>query len=231
VTEVEELSKRVEILESQKASWSRFFVQYLLSPLLVVLIGVVSTYMVERAGRSLQILELEVKRMEATRGFMQELFSGTPQRAFIAERLVLKIIADDKLGGEITAVVKDFYKGKFQQAISQKDLQEAKKISEAVQHIQSPASREIGRSLEQPSYSVVVASVSKEGEARSRAKQLREQQFKSGVILDKRGWYGVTLGRQAFQEALKIKKKAVESGVTEKDAYIITPDVVSKTIE
>jgi hypothetical protein len=229
MTEMQELSQRVAKLEKERSSGIRFFVQYLLSPLLLLAIGWFFNYKLEAAKQSLQLLELEVKRIEATRGFMQELFSGAPQRAFIAERLISKIV-EEKLAQEISMIVKDYYSGKLQESISRKDIPEASKIKEAAQSIPSPASRQLIQTLEQPSYYVVVASVPSEDDAISKAKALRTKEFKSEVILSTTGWYGVTLGRFSFQEAIEVKQKAIANGDAPKDAYIMTPARVVRTV-
>lgn len=229
MTDIEELSQRVEDLEKQGASRVRFFVQYLLSPLLIVLIGWIFNHQIETAKQSFQQLELEVKRIEATRGFMQELFSGSPQRAFVAERLIRRIV-EEQLAQEISTVVKEYYAGKLQESIARKDIQKVTDIKDAAHAISTPASRELVQTLEQPSYYVIVASLQSEEDAVSKAKELRAKQYKSEVILSTTGWYGVTIGRYSFQEAIEVRQAAIDKGDAPKDAYIMTKARVVKTV-
>jgi hypothetical protein len=229
MTDIEELSQRVENLEKQSAGRIRFFVQYLLSPLLIVVIGCIFDRQIESATQRFRELELEVKRIEATRGFMQELFSGSPQRAFVAERLIRKIV-EEQLAEEISTVVKEYYAGKLQESISRKDIEQVSEIKEAAHAISTPASREVMQTLKQPSYYVIVASFPSEEDAISKAKELRAKQYQSEVILSTTGWYGVTLGRYSFQEAIELRQKAIDQGDALKDAYIMTPARVVKTV-
>jgi len=108
MSDIHVLPGRSEIPDKPGSGGIRFFVQYLLSPLLVIVIGAIFYYELEEAKLSFQRLELEVKRIEATRGFMTELFSGSPQRAFVAERLIQQIV-DDKLAAEVSSIVKDYH--------------------------------------------------------------------------------------------------------------------------
>jgi hypothetical protein len=222
------LTGRIESPEKPSSGAVRFFVQYLLSPLLVIAIGAVFIHQLDEAKQSFRRLELEVKRIEATRGFLTELFSGSPQRAFIAERLSYQIV-EDKLAGEISSVVKDYYLEKIEDSIARQDIQAVNNIQEAARAIPSRASGELVQALRQPSFYVVVASVPSEEDAISKARELRTKNFKSEVVLDTKGRYEVTLGRYSFDEAKAAKQKAVESGAAPADAYIMTrANVVSQ---
>ena len=94
MSEIQDLEKRVESLEKKKTSPFSFFLQYLLSPALLLMIGFLLNLQIETTKQGFQKLELEVKRIEATQKFIQELFSGSPQRAFIAERLISQIVEE-----------------------------------------------------------------------------------------------------------------------------------------
>ena len=61
-----DLSLRIDNLEKQSSSRVRFLLQYVLSPALLLLIGFFFSSKLEATKQSFQLLELEVKRIEAT---------------------------------------------------------------------------------------------------------------------------------------------------------------------
>ena len=229
MSDLKDLSLRIDNLEKQSASRVRFLLQYVLSPALLLLIGFFFNSKLEATKQSFQLLELEVKRIESTQGFLKELFSGTPQRAFVAERLICQII-EEKLATEISAIVKDYYDGKIENSISREDLREVEEIKVAAEKIRSPASVKLIETLRQPSYHVAVDSTSSEQDAVQKAKEFRAKGYKSEVILTNTGLYAVTLGRYSFDEANRVKKKAIGTGEAPSDAYLISHRRVVETV-
>jgi hypothetical protein len=122
MTEIQELEKRIETLEKKKESPARFFLQYLLSPLLLLVIGFLLNYQIEKAKQGFQLIELELKRIEATQKFVTELFSDNPQRALIAERLIAEIV-EEKLAKDIAEIVENYYKGKVEKLVARKEFE------------------------------------------------------------------------------------------------------------
>ncbi len=227
--DLEEVSRRIEKLEKRRPARLPDFVQYL-SPLLVVLIGAFFNHRIEQARRDFQSLELEVKRIQATQGFMEELFSGTPQRAFVAERLISKIV-EKSLAEEITAIVRDYYAGKVEESVARNDTVEANKITEAAGAIKSRAGVELLQRLERPTYHIVVASESEKGNAILGARRLRDRGFRAEVLFTNADLYAVALGPYGLREAHVEKRRAVRAGAAPDDAYLMNQERVVETIE
>ena len=63
---LQDLEKRIEKLEKGKDGPARFFLQYLLSPLPLVIIRGLLNLQLEKAKQGFQKIELELKRIETT---------------------------------------------------------------------------------------------------------------------------------------------------------------------
>jgi hypothetical protein len=230
MSEIEDLEKRLRALEETRRGHPvRLALQLLISPALLLLIGFFLNSKLEETKQSFQLLELEVRRIEATQGFLEELFSGTPERAFIAERLIAQIV-EEKLAAEISAIVKDYYSEKVEELIAGEDLEEASEIQAAAEAMRSTAGKKLIETLQEKSYYLIVASLSSEDSAIMKAQALRDEGHKSEVILSSTGYYGVTLGCYSFDEAKEAKKKAIKRGDAPKDAYIMTQRRVIKIV-
>jgi len=55
---VEELENRIMELEKDRRNRLRFFIQYLLSPLLVVIVGVIFNWQLEKGKKEIQQLQI-----------------------------------------------------------------------------------------------------------------------------------------------------------------------------
>jgi hypothetical protein len=214
---IEELDQRIQKLEQNKGKFSNLFLQYLLSPLLLLLIGFFLNARIEDAKQKLQSAELELKRIGAAQEMLKELFSGTPARAFIAERLLTKVI-DKETSDEIKKIVETYYVGEIESKITNVD--NISQITSAAKEIQSEASKKILETVEKAQFHVVVASVATEQQAISTSKSLIAQGYNSESYLTPSGVYAVTLGSYALDEAMKVREKAMNSRVAPKDTWM-----------
>lgn len=231
-----DLEKRIETLEKKLKSRWLFFMQYLVFPALLLVGGYFFnsqfeearqelTRDVEAAKQSFQMLELEVRRIEAAQKFLQELFSGSVERAMLSEKLMSRILADDKLANEISKTVEEYYKNEISEALRKENIEKASKIQTAAAKIRSPA----GQSILNDEYFVIIASVKDREAAIKQAKKLKESGFNAEVIKSVTGYYGVALGRFNFEDAKSERKLAIQRGYP-KDSYLMTRDRVIENV-
>lgn len=203
---LEELNDRVGKLEKHGRGRVRFFFQYLLFPVLIVAIGFWLNLRLERAKQEFRRVELELKRIQAAHQMLNELFSGTPERAFIAERLITKII-DKHLSEEIHKIVEDYYLRKLEESASKGDLKTVKEIADAAEGINSQASQEILLALELPQFQIIAESFESQAEARRRADLLRAKGHESEVKPTPSGKFEVIIGKLPLEEAILKRKR------------------------
>ena len=215
----EELDDRVGKLEKHGRGRARFFFQYLLFPVLIVLIGFWFNLRLERAKQEFKHVELELKRIQAAHQMLNELFSGTPERAFIAERLITKIV-DEHLAEEIHKIVEDYYLRKLEESASKGDLKTVERIATAAEGINSQASQEILLALEEPQFQIVAESFESQAEARRRADLLQAKGHESEVKPTRSGKFEVIIGGLALEEAILERTKALKDGLVLRDSPI-----------
>jgi hypothetical protein len=220
---LDELSKKVDRLERQQHGSIHFFFQYLVSPLLLLIIGFILNQNVEQAKQSFQNLELEVKRIEAAQSLLNELFSDIPERAFIADRLMTKLV-DEGLSKEISSIITQYYSQRFKNDLSMNDMAGVEKIAAAAKAIGGPAAESITKHLQMQRYYVIVASIKpiNERDAIIKAKTLREKGYDSEIYYSTSDYLAVTIGNQSFSKANTLRKKAFDNGDAPSDSYLTT---------
>lgn len=219
---LEDLAGRIDKLEKQQSGRWRVFVQYLISPAILVIIGYLLNLQVEEAKQGLQRIEVDVKRIEAAQGMLSELFSDVPERAFIADRLMGKLV-DSDLSEEISKIVTAYYTEKLNQALdSDEALDEAEEITSAAKAIGGPAAERLVSKIEASTYYVVVASIPHREKARAiqLANSLTRNGYSSEVHYSTTGFYAVTIGHLPLAEAKALRREAIDEGHGPKDTYL-----------
>jgi len=141
----------------EKSNKFRLFMQYLLSPVIIIIIGFYFNVQLERTKQSFQTLELELKRIQAAQQMLEELFSGTPERAFIAERLIAQIV-DEKLSKEISELVQNYYKEELDESLFPQDISKINEISKAALRVGSPTGKALVKAYKESRYHIVAGS-------------------------------------------------------------------------
>jgi hypothetical protein len=135
----DELEGRVSKLEKQ--STMKFFVQYLLSPILIICLGAFINWQIEKGKAEAQRLDL-AQKMIAT------MFSGNADEAFATERLLTKVV-DPQYAKDLHESVAKYYKNKVDASIKQGDVEGAAKIVAAAQTIGGTAADQVVQSVAQ----------------------------------------------------------------------------------
>lgn len=217
----DDLKKRVEKLEQERQSFVRFLIQYILSPILIIAIGFYFNSELQNAKQNFQNIELELKRIEAAQKMLEELFSDVPERAFIAERLITKIISDKNLNDEIQKIVANYYNpSSLPDSLSNADIGKAEKIKEAAEKYGSDEIKKELQTLEKPEFHVVVESSKNQDSAIKRATELEEIGYRSEVHSTPKGYYAITIGSYAFDEAVKKREEAINKDIIQTDSWI-----------
>ena len=103
----EAIEKRLSKLENQSSL--KFFVQYLLSPILLVSIGTFINWRIE--GQ-----KAESNRVDVAQKMIPTLFGGNPDQAFATERLLAKIV-DPESAKDLHVIVVNYYQGKIESSL------------------------------------------------------------------------------------------------------------------
>jgi hypothetical protein len=133
----EDLEKRLSKLEN--VSGGKFFVQYLLSPLLIICIGTFVNWRIEQ-GRS------ETQRIDLAQKMVTSLFSGNPDQAFALERLMARIV-DKDLADEIRVTVGKYYQARVKDSLKQGNVEAAAQIVSAAEQIGGSAAETVAQSV------------------------------------------------------------------------------------
>jgi hypothetical protein len=141
-----ELEARVAKLEKQSAS--RFFVQYLLSPLLVLLVGYLINYRVEQNRGEIEKAKTDIQRIDLAQKMIPILFGGNPEEAFAAQRLMEKVV-DPEVAKEFKDVVAKYYQAKVASDLKKGDVQSAVATITAAQDVGGQAADQVVQSVTQ----------------------------------------------------------------------------------
>jgi hypothetical protein len=141
-----ELESRVAKLEKQSAS--RFFVQYLLSPLLVLAVGAVMNYRVEQNKTELEKAKSDIQRIDLAQKMIPILFAGNPQQAFATQRLMEKVL-DADVAKEFKEVITSYYKAKVESDLKKGDITSAVETLNAAQSIGGQSADQVVQSVTQ----------------------------------------------------------------------------------
>jgi hypothetical protein len=113
-----ELESRLKKLESAN-KWAAFL-QYLVYPLILALIGLYFKGQIESAKDATQ-------RMQIVQSMLTSMFAGNHAQALVSERILVKV-TDAPFAAEITQIVEDYYVNQMQTAVKGGDLDFAVKI-------------------------------------------------------------------------------------------------------
>lgn len=160
---VEELESRISRLE--KEGKLKFFVQYLLSPLLIISVGTFINWRIEQGKAEAQRIDL-AQRMIAT------MFSGNADEAFATERLLTKVV-DPQYAADLHQSVAKYYQSKVDASIKEGDVEGAARIVSAAKTIGGTAADQVVQSVDQnqAQKSTIQNYVSKSEEAAQQERQ------------------------------------------------------------
>jgi cysteinyl-tRNA synthetase len=217
---IEELTTRVEKLESdkKKTNWI-LTIQTILGPLLLLTIGFFLNSQLETAKQQLQKAELELKRIATVQQMMDELFSGTPARTFVAERLLSSIL-DKSMSDTISNIVSSYYLSTLQGDLKPADMEKIQQLASAANEIQSQSANKILKSIEGINFFIVIASAKTEEEAIMKAKEIEARGYNSRAASTKSGFYSVAVTAPSYAGAIELRDKMIAAGLSPKDAFI-----------
>jgi hypothetical protein len=220
--EVEAISETVEKLQRERDGFWRFALQYLISPLLVVVLGFVFSWRIEELKQAVEQSSLSVKQAEAAQKMLNELFSDNPERTLIADRLMHKIV-EKALADEISQIVKEY----LAQKLTSKSPTEARQVTEALDTVGGATAE----ALRQQLYYVVVSSVAGDNvaEAKRISDKMRARGFSdSEVLRSGNGLLAVTIGHFEIGKARAVMDQFLATAEGEKTgAYL----AVGKTFQ
>ncbi len=222
---IEELTDKIDRFDREQQTKSRFFFRYLVSPLLILIIGYFLNQSVQEAKEQFHRLELEVNQIEAAQTMLADLFSDIPERAFIADRLMSKLV-DEELSREISDIIALYYSQRLSRQLSDSTLADAEKIAAAAEAIGGPAAEAIQSQLRERQYYVVVASIQAEQreEAIQRAENLRRKGYNAEVHHSSTGYLAITVGNLPLSEAKALLTRAIAQNDGPEDAYLLPGD-------
>jgi tetratricopeptide (TPR) repeat protein len=138
---LEDLDKRISDLEKSSRGRAKFFAQYFLSPILVVVIGLVFNYQLEQDRKNIQQIEI-------AQSMITTLFSEDEFKTLATKRLMDEVIENDDLKSEIGRIVEDYLKSKFEASMASKDFESAKQVYSAAKNIGGDYGKEIVEKIE-----------------------------------------------------------------------------------
>jgi len=115
---LKELEERVTKIE--KTNGLRFYVQTLLAPVLIVLIGTIINWKIERN-------KAENQRIELAQKMIPLMFDGKPEQALAAQRLLDKVV-EPAVAKELETIVAGFYNSQTTTALKNGDIKTAQNI-------------------------------------------------------------------------------------------------------
>ena len=230
MAELDELSKRIERLEGTKGKRWGAIAQQLVSPLILLIIGWWLNGQLEQSKQILQRAELDLRRISAVQGMLEQLFSGKPEQAFITERLMKRIV-EAELADEISRVVAQYYKGELERLsqapgrISEAQVEAIRRITEPAKRLAADSAAEIAKTADaQKAFvvgrSIAIDSAGGKAAAIAAAEALREKGYEAAVWTSRTGYYGIVAGHLPIEQALDLKRRAVAAGDIEPDAYL-----------
>jgi|GEM_PF-5354759 len=122
------LENRIKKLESDKQNKFRVFVQFLLSPILIIIIGGILNNQLEKK-------KTEIQQIQLAQNMMASLFSDDAHKSFATQKLMEKALEDDSLNQEIGKIVERYYRNRVEELLYQGEIESAKKIVNAAESI------------------------------------------------------------------------------------------------
>lgn len=137
------IEKRLLKLEEDQRNPWRFFIQYILSPLLVVIIGSIMTYRVESGKK-------EMQEIQVASTMLPILFSDDKYKTFAAQRLWSRILKDEGLKAEIDSILKNYIMNRIENTLDEeKDMEAASDIYDAAKIFGGKVGESVVDSIEQ----------------------------------------------------------------------------------
>jgi len=115
-------------MEKDRHSAFKFFVQYLLSPALVVVIGLIFNSQLEKKRQ-------EIQQLQIAQSMISTLFSEDEFKSLATKRLMDEVLESESLKKEIGKIVEEYLKSKFKQSVQKGDIESAQKVLEAARSI------------------------------------------------------------------------------------------------
>lgn len=137
-----DLEDRIENLERERQGKFRFFIQYLLSPLLVVVVGIIFNWQLEQDKK-------EIQQLQIAQTMLQPLFSEDKFKTLATKRLMDEVIESEKLKTEIGKIVEDYLTMKFNQSFKEGDYESAQDILDATSTMGGLVGENIAKGIEQ----------------------------------------------------------------------------------
>lgn len=205
---------------SDIANWCLIIIQ-LITPIAVVCMGHYFTIQIDSINREYQKKELEIHKIDIAKSFLNELFSGVPERAFLAERLISKVV-DDSLKIEIKNIIYDYYENELHKSIENKNYKKINDIIQAAKSMNSQAGQKIERDINSEQYFIIIASIKSKDEAIKYANEYEKKGYKCNIYFTKRNYYAITLGKYTYQQAQVILNEELEKKAITPTSYIVT---------
>lgn len=119
----------------------KFFIQYLLSPLLVVAVGLVFNSQLEKKRQ-------EIQQLQIAQSMLSTLFSEDEFKSLATKRLMDEVLTSPSLKNEISGIVEDYLKSKFNRSLQNGDIESAQKVLTAAKSIGGDAGQSIVRKIQ-----------------------------------------------------------------------------------
>lgn len=207
-------------MNTKLANWCLIIIQ-LITPIAVVCMGHYFTTQIEAVNRDYKKMELEVQKIDIAKNFLNELFSGVPERAFIAERLISNVV-DDSMKIEIENILCDYYKNEFNKFIDNRDYKKTSEIIQAAKSMNSHAGKKIAKEIDDLQYYIIIASIKDKNEAIEYAKRYERKGYKCNIYFTERNYYAITLGKYTYQQAQNVLNTELEKKTIITTSYIVT---------
>lgn len=121
---IDEIEDRLSKLEKSKEGRGKFYLQYLVSPLLVVLLGLSFNWQIEAGKKDAQQLQLASSMLDT-------LFADNELKTLATKRLMDEVLQREDLRIALGKIVDEYLSTKFRNSIEQGDIAKAKQISDA----------------------------------------------------------------------------------------------------
>lgn len=181
----------------------------LLTPMAVVYMGHYFANQIEEVNREHKKIELEIHKIDIAKNFLNELFSGIPERAFIAERLISNVV-NDSMKIEIESILSDYYKNEINKFIESKNYEKTNEIIQAAKSMNSQAGQKIAKDLSNEQFYIVIASIKQKEDAINYAKKYINKGYKCNIYFTKAQYYAITIGKYSYQQANDIINRELE---------------------
>ena len=135
------LEDRIKALETKGRNPGRFFVQYLLSPLLVVLAGFFFNWQLERSKRAIQQIEI-------AQSMLTTLFAGDEYKTLATKRLMDEVLEDPGLREELGAIIRDYLQNTLHRSLGEGNLETVERIIDAARSVGGDTGEGLVRSVE-----------------------------------------------------------------------------------